>query len=160
MPTHPFRRAWETRDINEWSAALSDSVVVHSPLIRAPFRGRSQVADLYETIFETFEDVRIEHELTAGEQSAFFWTASVGGDTVDGVDLVRTDAEGKVSEISVYFRPLVSLGAFAAAAGPRIAGRRSRMLGALARPATAPLRLLFRLIDRIATALAGTGQGA
>jgi hypothetical protein len=157
LPTHPFRRAWETRDLDEWSAALDDGVVVHSPLIRTPFRGRQVVTDLYETIFETFKDVEIEHELNDGRETAFFWKATVGGSPVDGVDLVRVDAQGKVSEISVYFRPLVSLGAFAAAAGPGIAGKRNSVLGAIARVATAPLRLLFSMIDRIATALAGTG---
>ena len=57
-------------------------------------------------------------------------------------------------EIRVLLRPLVALGAFARAAGPALAIRRSERRGRAARLVSPPLPTLFRVIDFVATRLA------
>jgi hypothetical protein len=42
---HPFRAAWATRDLDAWIEALSPDIVLRSPVVRGPFRGRSAAAE-------------------------------------------------------------------------------------------------------------------
>src|SRR3954464_5925424 len=86
MGEHPFRRAWETRDVDAWAAALADDVVVHSPVITSPFAGRAAVRELYEVLFAAFGRVDIFAELTGGDARMFSWRGEMGGRLVAGED--------------------------------------------------------------------------
>jgi hypothetical protein len=84
----------------------------------------------------------------------FFWRGQLGRTEIDGVDLLRLDANGQIAEVWVYIAPLVALGAFAAGAGPSVAARRGRVRGLVVRVMTVPLRPMFRVIDALASRLA------
>lgn len=151
---HPYRRAWETRDLGAWGDALSDELVTHSPMLRSPFVGRELALELFEVLFASTGEFQLTAELSDGDLSAFFWRAQLGGDVVEGADLIRLDARGKVCEIRVLIRPLVGIGRFGAAIGPRLASRRGRLRSPLVRVLNAPIGGLFAVIDRVASALA------
>ena len=150
---HPYRRAWESRDLKGWEQALSPDVVIHSPLLTAPFVGRKVAVELFAVLFESLARFEITDELAAGDTRAFFWRAESGGRPIEGADLIRLDGDGKVGEITVLIRPLVSLAAFGGAVGPPLAGQRGRLGGALVRVLNAPLTVLFSLVDRVASRL-------
>jgi hypothetical protein len=150
---HPFRAAFETRDLETWINQLADDAVAHSPMFKAPFRGRETLAELYDVLFSAFGDFEITDEFTAGDSSAFFWRGEMKGRTIEGVDLLRKDREGKISEITVFIRPLVAIADFGAGAGPPLARRRGRFRSFLARVVAAPLRALFAITDVIGTRL-------
>ena len=57
---------------------------------------------------ERFED---------GDSAALIFKARVGDREVDGLDLLRFDAEGKVSELMVMVRPMSGLNALSEAMG-------------------------------------------
>jgi ketosteroid isomerase-like protein len=150
---HPFRAAWETRDLNRWSDSLAPDVVAVSPMLSKPFRGRESVVELYAVLFENLDDLEITDELTEGDSSAFFWRATAGGRQIQGSDLIRLNAEGKVTELTVMIRPLVAIGAFASAMGPPLARKRGAARAALARAVGLPLMWMMALVDRVASAL-------
>lgn len=150
---HPYRRAWETRDLDEWIDELAEDVVLHSPMISEPFRGRGAARELFGVLFDVLHDVEITHELTDGATHAFFWRANVTGGAIEGADLIRGDAQGKIDEITVLIRPLRSIAAFAAATGPPLAGKRGRLRRPLVRVMTLPLRALLSLVDVLAARL-------
>jgi hypothetical protein len=50
MDLHPFRALWETRDLDAFADALAPSVVLHSPILEAPFNGREAVIELYDVL--------------------------------------------------------------------------------------------------------------
>jgi hypothetical protein len=152
---HPYRRAWETRDLDAWEKALSPSVVMHSPVLSEPFVGRDVALDLFRVLFECFEDFRFTDELGAADVRAFFWRAGFRGQTIEGADLVRLDAEGNVSEITVLIRPLVNIAVFATAIGGPLAARRGALRGVLVRLLNSPLGFIFRMVDRVASRLVG-----
>ena len=133
--THPFVTAWQARDVEAWRAALAPDVVLHSPLLSRPFRGREEVTGVYRILFDRFGQVEITGRFPNGDTTAFHWRGTVRGGEVEGADLVRLDASGQVAEIRVFMRPLVGLGTFTAAMAP----------------SAAPLRPLFRAIDAVAT---------
>jgi hypothetical protein len=157
MDAHPFRTAWQTRNLDDWAAALAPDVVLHSPILRAPFVGREVAVELYGVLFEVLGDVDITHELSDGDSHAFFWRAQIGARSIEGTDLLRHDEHGKIAEVTVLLRPLVAIATFAAAVGPPLAAKQSPARGRLARVLTMPLRSLFVVIDALSTRLGQRG---
>lgn len=125
---HPFRAAWQTRDLDVWIDSLAPDVVLHSPIIQSPFEGREAARELFAVLFERLGDFEITHEFAAGDSHAFYWRATGAGRRIEGTDLIRTNQDGKIDEITVFMRPLVSIGAFAVAVGPALAASRGRAL--------------------------------
>jgi SnoaL-like domain len=150
---HPFRMAWRTRDLDAWIEALSPEIVLHSPVVRTPFRGRSAARELYGVLFETFGEVELVGELADADSHAFFWRANVAGRVIEGADRLRYDEQGKIVEITVLIRPLVDIAVFAAAIGPPLAARKSPTRGALVRVLTLPLKGILNITDAVASRL-------
>ena len=154
MEDHPFRRAWETRDLDAWMGALAEDVVLRSPVITAPFTGKVAARELYGVLFDVFGRVEITHEFTGSVDDAFFWRGEIGGRTIEGTDLMRHDADGRIAEITVCIRPLVGIGTFAGASGPPLARRRGPVRAVILRVLTAPLRAMLAAVDVLAPRLA------
>ena len=154
MDVHPFRAAWQTRDLDAWAGALAPDVMVHSPVIRRPFSGREAAAEVYGVLFDAFGQVEITEELSAGDSHAFFWRGELGDRVIEGADLVRMDGQGRVREIRILIRPLVDIGVFAAAVGPQLGARRGPARGLALRLLALPLRAVLSVADAMASRLA------
>ena len=149
--SHPFRAAFENRDLDTWVDALAPDVVVHSPIIRAPFSGREAVAELYGVLFSALGHVEFTGEFAVGDSHAFFWRADVDGRWVEGADVLRHDEHGKISEITALIRPLADIAVFAAAIGPPLARKRGRVRVPMLRLLTLPLQAILAVADVVAT---------
>lgn len=153
MAEHPFRAAWRTRDLDAWASEFADDIVLHSPIVRAPFTGREAATELFGVLFDALGDFEITHELAHERSHAFFWRAEAAGRRIEGADLMRLDDDGKICEVRVLIRPLVDIAAFAVAVGPPLAAKRGRARGPLVRAMTLPLRGLLIVVDTVATRL-------
>jgi len=73
-------------------------------------------------VFRVFEDFRYESEIGGPDAAdhALVFRARVGDKEVHGVDLVRMNGEGEVSELTVMIRPLSALNAVAQAMGAQL----------------------------------------
>src|SRR3954467_2926306 len=96
---HPFQAAWRTRDLDAWADALADDVVLHSPVMTTPFKGREAAAELYGILFDAFGPGEITDTVATGDAHAFFWRGELDGRRIQGTDLIREDARGKVAEV-------------------------------------------------------------
>jgi hypothetical protein len=112
-----FRTAVEAQDLDGMVDALADDVVFHSPITFRPFEGRESVAMLLGVVFRTFEDFRYTDELEGNEVKALIFKARVGDKEVEGLDLLRFDAAGKIADFTVMVRPLSAAMALADAVG-------------------------------------------
>lgn len=153
MADHPFRAAWRTRDLDTWIEALSPEIVLHSPVVRTPFRGRPAARELFDVLFEQFGELEIVSEFADTGSHAFLWRAAVGGRLIEGADFLSYDEDGKIAEIWVLIRPLVDIALFGSAIGPPLAARQSPARGALVRLLTLPLRLILTVADTVASRL-------
>jgi hypothetical protein len=154
MSVHPFRQIWETRDRQAWALALAPDVQLHSPIIRKGFEGREAVAEVYDALFATLGEVHVTEEFTSGDVSAFFWRADVNGRWVTGADLVRSNAQGEITEITALIRPMVDIGAFAAALGPAMARKQGPIRVPVLKVLMLPLRAILTIADVVATRVA------
>ncbi len=148
MAVHPFLAAWETRDLDTWIGALSEDVVLHSPILsRPPFEGRDAVARLIAGVLAEFHDIRYTAEGEAGDVQFLSFRARVRRRDIEAVDLVRVDDDGLIAEITVVIRPMAGLAAVAAALAPHLA--RNRATAVLARLLSAPLALLLAAAEPV-----------
>ena len=116
-----FRAAVEAADHAAMVAALAPDAVLRSPVSFKPFEGPEAVAGLFAILLETFEDFRYIDEFEADGKAALVFQARVGDREVEGLDLLRFDAQGRIRELTVMVRPLSALVALGEAVGPKLA---------------------------------------
>jgi hypothetical protein len=102
---------------------------------------------------ETLDDFEISGEWSAGDSYVCFWHAGIGDRRIEGADFIRSNSQGKISEVKVLIRPLVSLAAFGSAVGPPLAAKQGRIRAILVRFFNLPLTLLLTLTDIVAPRL-------
>ena len=121
MPAHAFRQAVEARDLHAALDLLADDVVFRSPAVFKPYEGREIVATILQTVFGVFEDFRYTDELAGDGVHALIFEANVGDRSLQGMDLIRSDSDGRIGEFTVMVRPASGLMALAERMGPALA---------------------------------------
>jgi len=122
MPVHPFRAAFEARDIEAAIALLAEDVVFRSPVVFTPYRGREAVGAILRAVFEVFEDFRYVREIGAEDarDHALVFEARVGEVSINGCDFLHYDADGLIDDFTVMVRPMSGMHALAAAMKARL----------------------------------------
>jgi hypothetical protein len=116
-----FKGAVEAGDHAGMVAALAPEPVLRSPVSFKPFEGREAVSKLFAILLETFEDFHYTDEFEADGRAALIFRARIGDRDVEGLDLFRFDAEGRIAELTVMVRPASGLMALAEAVGAKLA---------------------------------------
>jgi hypothetical protein len=119
--SHPFRTAVEARDIDAMIDTLAEDVTFNSPVAFKPFEGRETVGKVLAAVSATFEDFRYTDELENGDVHALVFRARVGDKDVEGLDLMRMNADGKIADFTVMVRPASALMALGQQMGPKVA---------------------------------------
>ncbi|WP_354699085.1 hypothetical protein DSM112329_04791 [Paraconexibacter sp. AEG42_29] len=121
MPTlDAFIQALHDRDPGALAAVLADDIQLHSPLLDDPIVGREQVVAVLDLLFEKLDTLEYGAELDGGEVRGVRLSASVNGVSMEGVELVHFDADGRVDEVRVQLRPLSGLIALQNVVAPAI----------------------------------------
>lgn len=118
MKSDAFKSAIDAGDREGVRSALAEDVVFRSPVVFRPYEGHAVVsAILTEGAMNVFEDFRYIERFEDGDAAALIFEARVGDREVEGLDLLRFDAEGKIAELTVMVRPMSGLNALAEAMG-------------------------------------------
>lgn len=120
MSGSAFRAAVEAGDLDAATALLADDVVFRSPVVFKPYTGAATVANLLRTVYDVFEDFRYTDELGTDGAHALIFEARVGDRTLQGMDLIREDGDGRIAELTVMVRPASGLAALAQEMGARL----------------------------------------
>jgi hypothetical protein len=109
---HPFRRAAEAKDLDLLTAALSEDVELHSPILFRGFEGRDAAAHILTHVAATLENLTYVDELHEGNSVVLRFKANVGDRELEGIDYLTLDEEGRVVDLTVFMRPMSALNAF------------------------------------------------
>lgn len=121
----------EKRDQAALSEISSDTVVFRSPAVFTPFVGKDAFLLIIGTVATIFEDFRYHRRFVShdGDGVVLEFEARIGDKTLKGIDMIRFDNEGRISEFEVMIRPANALMALAermgAMAGPGLAKLRA-----------------------------------
>ena len=93
------------------SAIIADDCVFHSPVVHTPQAGKPIVmayliAAAHVLGNDSFHYVR---ELVDGDEMMLEFVTEMDGITVNGVDIIRFNAEGKIIDFKVMVRPLKAI---------------------------------------------------
>jgi hypothetical protein len=115
-----FQRAVEAGDLDAVVDALSPDVVFRSPVVYKPYEGREPVSVVLGAAARVFEDFEYVRRIESDHGVALIFKARVGDRDVDGLDLLRFDDDGLISELMVMVRPMSGMRALAAAMGEEL----------------------------------------
>jgi hypothetical protein len=106
----PFRAAVESKDFGQVEAALASDVRFRSPVVFSPYAGRDTVAALLRVVGDVLApELSYQWQVREGDREVLCFTSRVSDREVEGVDLLRYDEHGQVSELVVMMRPASAL---------------------------------------------------
>src|ERR1700693_4023183 len=114
----PLRAAVEARDLVAVVDSFAADAVARSPITEAlRFEGSEQIGAVFRPILELFDDICYTEELRNGDRAVLIASARVDGTDIELADYMRLDERGKISELTVFFRPMPAIAVAARALG-------------------------------------------
>lgn len=101
----------ERRDPRDLDAFLSDDVVFHSPIVHKPQQGKALTALYLAAAFDVFfnDSFRYVREIVGRNDAMLEFEAKIDGVLVNGVDIIKWNDAGRVTDFKVMVRPLKAI---------------------------------------------------
>jgi len=154
-----FEQAAHDHDVEAAIACFATDIVIRSPITqRIRFVGIEQAADLFRRVFALISDIRFYETVGEGERTqVIFWRGRVGCHYLEEANLLRMDSEGRISEMTVFMRPLPGVLALAVGLASSLASRhgapRAWIVGAM----LGLIGALYRAGEPVAVGLVRSG---
>lgn len=93
------------------SELLAEDAVFHSPVVHTPQAGKPIVTAYLVAASHVLgnEAFRYVRELVDGDEMMLEFVTELDGITINGVDIIRWNADGKISDFKVMVRPLKAI---------------------------------------------------
>ena len=116
MTTHPideWHRLVRERDAAALLHLLDEDAVFHSPVVHTPQRGRALVAAYLGAALQVFgaPEFRYLREIRGESEAMLEFETLIDGVQVNGVDIIRWNAAGRIVDFKVMIRPLKAINA-------------------------------------------------
>jgi hypothetical protein len=95
-------------DTDALAQVLAEDVAIAGPLSGEPLTGREAVTAAIQDLSAVATDPSYKEILSGETHHAAFFQLQIDDTTVDGMDYIRLDADGKIAEIIIFWRPLPS----------------------------------------------------
>lgn len=107
---------------------LAEHIVFRSPFVQSPIPGRPATLLVLTTVVQIFENFRYHRTFIAGPHDvALEFSANIGKWQLKGIDLIKFDEAGEMTEFEVMIRPVKALQALGEEMGNRIGPQLSRL---------------------------------
>jgi len=110
--THPTLAAWHelvrSRNPKGLDTLLADEVVFHSPVVHTPQVGKAITSKYLSAAFHVFfgPTFRYVREVEGPHDAVLEFQLEIEGTSVNGVDMIRWNEAGKITDFKVMIRPL------------------------------------------------------
>lgn len=114
-PMHLGLAAWHRYmrdgDRNLLAELIAEDAVFHSPVVHTPQAGKAKVLMYLAAAGEVLgnDSFRYVRELVDGSEALLEFVVELDGVTVNGIDLIRFDLEGRIVDFKVMVRPLKAI---------------------------------------------------
>lgn len=107
-PIATWHQLVKERNVRGLDALLSEEAVFHSPVVHTPQVGRAITKKYLAAAFHVFfnESFRYVRELTSDRDAVLEFELELDGISVNGVDMIKWNAQGEITEFKVMLRPL------------------------------------------------------
>ena len=99
------------RNTKGLDALLADGVVFHSPVVHTPQAGRAITLKYLTAALHVLnnEHFRYVNECTSGRMACLEFETVLDGITINGVDLIHWNDDGRITTFKVMIRPLKAI---------------------------------------------------
>jgi len=107
-PIARWHRIVNERDVAGLDALLADDAVFHSPVVHTPQVGKAVTRAYLAAALSVFgnDSFRYRRELHGEHDAMLEFELELDGIAINGVDLIRWNADGRITEFKVMLRPL------------------------------------------------------
>lgn len=98
----------QTRNADRLDGLLADDVVFYSPVVHTPQVGKKITAMYLAAAIQVFgnDNFRYVRELIGENDAVLEFETEIDGITINGVDMIKWNADDKIVEFKVMLRPL------------------------------------------------------
>lgn len=109
-------------DLSKLESIVHPDAVFRSPMAITPYASRPAVLLVLGTVIQVFENFTYHRQLASadGLSVVLEFSATVDGKKLKGIDLVRFDTDGMITDFEVMVRPASGLQALGAQMGRRL----------------------------------------
>ena len=123
-----WHSAVEERSFEKVNALLADDVKLISPVAYKPFTDRAYILKVLENVVGTLENFRYTRSTVLSDGGVLLvFEGEIDGKTLEGIDLIDLDSDGKVKTLKVMLRPFRVYAKFAITMGERVGVKNLRM---------------------------------
>ena len=90
------------------AGCLAENVVLIGPLSDEPLTGREAVLEAIRTVGAVAADLTYKEVLSGETHHAAYFRLQIEDTVVNGMDYILLDADGKIAEVTIWWRPLPS----------------------------------------------------
>jgi hypothetical protein len=94
-------------DKDALSGILAEDVVMYGPLSDEPLTGREAVLEAIQGVGAA-ANLTYKEVLSGDTHHAAYFRLQIEDTAVDGMDYILLDADGKIAEVTIWWRPLPS----------------------------------------------------
>ncbi|MES2715246.1 MAG: nuclear transport factor 2 family protein [Pseudomonadota bacterium] len=108
-------QAWhalvQQRDMAALATLLADDVVFHSPVVHTPQRGKAITTQYLQGALQVLNNAsfRYEREIVGSHDAVLEFSTEIDGILINGVDLIRWNDAGQITDFKVMVRPLKAI---------------------------------------------------
>ena len=110
-PLEIWHRLVRNHDPSGLGALLAEDAIFYSPVVHTPQRGRELVAKYLSAAFHVFFNptFRYIREIVDASDAMLEFETEIDGIQVNGVDLIKWNEAGQITEFKVMIRPLKAI---------------------------------------------------
>jgi hypothetical protein len=99
------------RDVGGLASLVADNAVFYSPVVHSPQVGKTLTQRYLAAAFGVFlnQSFRYVRELVSARDAVLEFVVEIDGVSVNGVDMIKWDDDGKIVEFKVMLRPLKAI---------------------------------------------------
>lgn len=108
-----WHRLVEDRNLAALDTVLHDDVVFHSPVVHTPQRGKAITSKYLAAALEVLNNDKFTYlrEVIGERDAVLEFATELDGVTINGVDIIRWDDDGRIVDFKVMVRPLKAINA-------------------------------------------------
>ena len=115
MRSDAFRAAVEAKDFDAADDLFADGATFRSPVVFKTYERLEEIKVLLSAVAQVFEDFRYVEHVEQGDTAVLMFEARIGDKQLQGVDILKFDADGRIAEMTVMVRPMSGMHALAEA---------------------------------------------
>ncbi|MEY2689434.1 MAG: hypothetical protein RL375_3633 [Pseudomonadota bacterium] len=107
-PIATWHELLEHKNAQGLDALLADDAVFHSPVVHKPQVGKAITRMYLAAAFKVFgnESFRYVRQLRSERDAVLEFELEIDGISINGVDMIRWNEQGQITEFKVMLRPL------------------------------------------------------